>query len=168
MKNFNQFQEAAALAIPAAGLVSKFILPAAATTATIIGGVGTYLQSRKKKEKEEDLLGTVRKKQDEIQQDVANKETLEKNKDFQNKEKSRGKYVIRKPENQFNSYNPLKEQMTTCSTAGKPGFSNAADDEGSVAGRDPLMFAKPMKRKLGPWIKAAIKQDKKKKKKKNK
>ena len=109
MKNFNQFQEAAALAIPAAGLVSKFILPAAATTATIIGGVGTYLQSRKKKEKEEDLLGTVRKKQDEIQQDVANKETLEKNKDFQNKEKSRGKYVIRKPENQFNSYNPLKE-----------------------------------------------------------
>ena len=64
----------------------------------------------------------------------------------------------------------IKEEggMTTCSTAGKPGFSNAADDEGPVAGRDPLMFAKPMKRKLGPWIKAAIKQDKKKKKKKKK
>ena len=62
----------------------------------------------------------------------------------------------------------IKEEggMTTCSTANKPGFSNAADDP--VAGRDPLMFAKPMKRKLGPWIKAAIKQDKKKKKKKKK
>ena len=59
-----------------------------------------------------------------------------------------------------------EEGMTTGSTAGKPGFSNAADDEGPVSGRDSLMFAKPMKRKLGPWIKAAIKQDKKKKKKK--
>jgi len=58
-----------------------------------------------------------------------------------------------------------EEGMTTGSTAGKPGFSNAADKEGPVAGRDELMFAKPMKRKLGPWIKAAIKQDKKKKKK---
>ena len=55
--------------------------------------------------------------------------------------------------------------MTTGSTAGKPGFSNAADDEGPVAGRDELMFAKPVKRKLGPWIKAAIKQGKKGKKK---
>ena len=54
-----------------------------------------------------------------------------------------------------------EEGMTTGSTAGKPGFSNAADDEGPVAGRDPLMFAKPIKRKLGPWIKAAIKQGKK-------
>ena len=51
--------------------------------------------------------------------------------------------------------------MTTGSTAGKPGFSNAADAEGPVAGRDELMFAKPVKRKLGPWIKAAIKQGKK-------
>ena len=58
--------------------------------------------------------------------------------------------------------------MTTGSTAGKPGFSNAADAEGPVAGRDELMLAKPVKRKLGPWIKAAIKQDKKKKKKKKK
>ena len=62
----------------------------------------------------------------------------------------------------------IKEEggMTTCSTAGQPGFSNAADDKGPVAGRDELMFAKPIKRKLGPWIKAAIKQGKKKKKKK--
>ena len=55
--------------------------------------------------------------------------------------------------------------MTTGSTAGKPGFSNAADAEGPVAGRDELMFAKPLKRKLGPWIKAAIKQGKKGKRK---
>ncbi len=55
--------------------------------------------------------------------------------------------------------------MTTGSTAGKPGFSNAADAEGPVAGRDELMFAKPVKRKLGPWIKAAIKQGKKGKRK---
>tara|TARA_B100001113_G_scaffold315534_1_gene281816 strand:+ start:59 stop:733 length:675 start_codon:yes stop_codon:yes gene_type:complete len=71
---------------------------------TGVGAVGTYLQSKKKKAKEkEDLLGAVRKKQDEIQQDVANKETLEKNKDFQKKEKSRGKYLprIREPENKF-------------------------------------------------------------------
>ena len=40
-----------------------------------------------------------------------------------------------------------EEGMTTGSTAGKPGFSNAADSEGPVAGRDELMFAKPMKRK---------------------
>ena len=53
--------------------------------------------------------------------------------------------------------------MTTGSTAGKPGFSNAADAEGPVAGRDELMFAKPVKRKLGPWIKAAIKQGRNKK-----
>ena len=58
-----------------------------------------------------------------------------------------------------------EEMMTTGSTAGKPGFSNAADDEGPTAGRDPLMFAKPQKRKIGPWIKAAIKQGKKGKRK---
>ena len=61
----------------------------------------------------------------------------------------------------------VKEEggMTTGSTAGKPGFSSSADAEGPVAGADPLMFAKPQKRKLGPWIKAAIKMSKKGKKK---
>ena len=59
-----------------------------------------------------------------------------------------------------------EEGMTTGSTAGKPGFSNAADKEGPVAGRDELMFAKPMKRNLGRWIKSAIKQGRKKIKKK--
>ena len=72
---------------------------------TGVGALGTYLQSRKKKEKKSDssLLDAVRKKQAEIQQDVANQETLEKNKDFQKKEKSRGNYLPRKrkPENEF-------------------------------------------------------------------
>ena len=72
---------------------------------TGVGALGTYLQSRKKKKKKSDssLLDAVRKKQAEIQQDVANKETLEKNKDFQKKEKSRGKYLprMREPENKF-------------------------------------------------------------------
>ena len=58
-----------------------------------------------------------------------------------------------------------EEMMSTGSTADKPGFSNAADAEGPTAGRDPLMFAKPQKRKIGPWIKAAIKQGRKGKKK---
>ena len=70
---------------------------------TGIGAAGTYFQSRKKKEKEEDLLGAVRKKQAEIQQDVANQETLKRNQDFQDAETKRGKYVKRKqaPENKF-------------------------------------------------------------------
>ena len=45
MKTFAEFQEAA-IAIPAAGLIGKFALPAAAA---IIGGVGTYMQARKYK-----------------------------------------------------------------------------------------------------------------------
>ena len=40
-----------------------------------------------------------------------------------------------------------EEMMTTQSTAGKPGFSSTADAAGPVSGRDPLMFAKPIKRK---------------------
>tara|TARA_B100000965_G_C19072508_1_gene532665 strand:- start:70 stop:276 length:207 start_codon:yes stop_codon:yes gene_type:complete len=48
----------------------------------------------------------------------------------------------------------LEEMMTTQSTAGKPGFSSTADAAGPVAGRDPLMFAKPIKRKdiKSDWI----------------
>ena len=70
---------------------------------TGVGLIGTYLQSRKKKEKEEDLLGAVRKKQAEIQQDVANKETLKKNEKLINQDKQKGEHVIRKkaPENEF-------------------------------------------------------------------
>ena len=58
--------------------------------------------------------------------------------------------------------NLIREEMMA---AGTGGFSSSADAEGPVAGADPLMFAKPQKRKLGPWIKAAIKMSKKGKKK---
>ena len=71
---------------------------------TGVGAVGTYLQSKKKKAKEkEDLLGAVRKKQSEIETEVANKETLKQNEKFKKKEKERGEYVPRKraPENEF-------------------------------------------------------------------
>ena len=93
-------------AVATAAATSPFWGPKAlGLTMTGIGALGTYLQSRKKKEKKSDssLLDAVRKKQAEIQQDVANKETLEKNKDFQKKEKSRGKYLprMREPENKF-------------------------------------------------------------------
>ena len=50
---------------------------------------------------------------------------------------------------------------------GKIAGTSQAGDDPPVKKRDELMFAKPLKRKLGPWIKCAIAQDKKKKKKKN-
>ena len=55
----------------------------------------------------------------------------------------------------------IREQMTTNSVAGKPGFSSKADAEGPTAGFDPVM-GKVQKRKkylsLGPgsrkrWMK---------------
>ena len=42
-----------------------------------------------------------------------------------------------------------EEMMTTGSTAGKPGFSSKADDEGPTAGFDPVM-GKKKKRKPTP------------------
>ena len=48
---------------------------------------------------------------------------------------------------------------------GKIAGTSQAGDDPPVRKRDELMFAKPLKRKLGPWIKAAIKQGKKGKKK---
>ncbi len=97
MKTFNQFQENAASVTIKQG--SKLI-PALMTG---VGAVGTYLQSRKKKEKPEDLLGAVRKAQDRINTDVANQKTIDSDqvKKHINKEKSRGKYVVRKPEGEF-------------------------------------------------------------------
>ena len=53
-----------------------------------------------------------------------------------------------------------EEMMTT----GPDGFTNKSKPEGPTAGYDPLMSAKPQKRKIGPWIKAAIAQGKKRKK----
>jgi len=46
---------------------------------------------------------------------------------------------------------------------GKIAGTTEAGDDPPVRKRDELMFAKPLKRKLGPWIKAAIKQGRNKK-----
>ena len=46
---------------------------------------------------------------------------------------------------------------------GKIAGTTEAGDDPPVRKRDELMFGKPIKRKLGPWIKAAIKQGKNKK-----
>tara|TARA_B100001250_G_scaffold354093_1_gene327772 strand:- start:165 stop:374 length:210 start_codon:yes stop_codon:yes gene_type:complete len=46
---------------------------------------------------------------------------------------------------------------------GKIAGTVEAGDDPPVRKRDELMFAKPLKRKLGPWIKAAIKQGRKNK-----
>ena len=48
---------------------------------------------------------------------------------------------------------------------GKIAGTSQAGDDPPVKKRDELMFAKPLKRKLGPWIKAAIKKGKKGKRK---
>ena len=100
VSNKEDVDEAVATAVATSPLWGPKALGAAMTG---VGLIGTYLQSKKKKAEKEDLLGAIRKKQAEIQQDVANKETLEKNKDFQKKEKSRGKYLprMREPENKF-------------------------------------------------------------------
>ena len=47
---------------------------------------------------------------------------------------------------------------------GKIAGTSQAGDYPPVKKRDELMFAKPLKRKLGPWIKRAIAQGKKRKK----
>ena len=144
MKTFAEFQEAA-IAVPAiTGLVSKFALPAAAT---IIGGLGTYYQIRKakkarkpyekrkersSKESKEDMLQRVRDAQERISNETdpdlnrptdldqftgkkVNKKTLEK---------------INKPENQFNSYNPIEEEAPTNNVGGGQiaGTVEAGDD----------------------------------------
>ena len=111
VSNKEDVDEAVATAVATSPLWGPKALGAAMTG---VGLIGTYLQSKKKKAEKEDLLGAIRKKQAEIQQDVANQETLEKNKDFQKKEKSRGKYLprMREPENKF-----VKEAAVALSTS---------------------------------------------------
>ena len=101
MKTFKQFQEGVAALKVGSKLLPKLMIG--------IGAAGTYLQSKKKKAKEkEDLLGAVRKKQAEIETEVANKETLKQNEKLIKKDKERGKYLPRKikPENQFEDAAP--------------------------------------------------------------
>ena len=47
--------------------------------------------------------------------------------------------------------------MTTQSSAGKPGFSGAADAEGPVAGYDPIDFRKRKYKKLNMFYRQAVK-----------
>ena len=107
MKSFKEFQESVAQEVGGKGLTGAVIKGVANLASSPIRNaakVANIFLSKKKKAKEkEDLLGAVRKKQAEIQQDVADKETLNQNKDFEKKEKDRGKYLPRKrkPENQF-------------------------------------------------------------------
>ena len=46
----------------------------------------------------------------------------------------------------------IREEMTTGSTSGAPGFSGSADPKGPVAGFDPMMGG-VTRRKKGPLIK---------------
>ena len=115
MKTFKQFQEAA-LAIPAAaGVISK-VLPAAAT---IIGGVGTYLQAKRsqdtkasrgrRSEKPKRKLSAAEKKifdgqkKDIMQKgsdEFSTKGLIKRNEKF-TKQTTRG--TTNKPENQFHT-----------------------------------------------------------------
>ena len=150
MKTFKQFQEGVAALKVGSKLLPKLMIG--------VGAVGTYLQSKKKKAKEkEDLLGAVRKKQAEIQQDVANKETLKQNEKLIKKDEERGKYLPRKrkPENQFNSYNPLGEEAPTNSTG--PAVPGTGDDSSTVVVKKSSMlrrknYAKGGRNSRKPWL----------------
>jgi len=148
VKTFKQFQEAA-FAIPAAtGLFGKFALPAAAT---IIGGVGTYMQARKankarkpyekrdttktSKSSKEEMLNRVREAQKRIENEVKNKEEIlntptDLDKFSGKKVSPEIKRKINKPENQFNSYNPIEEEAPTNNVGGGQiaGTVEAGDD----------------------------------------
>ena len=55
----------------------------------------------------------------------------------------------------------IREEGGIVNNAGDGKIAGLPPDDPPVRKRDELMFAKPLKRKLGPWIKAAIKQGKK-------
>ena len=150
MKTFKQFQEAA-IAAPAIAGASKYIIPLLMTG---IGAAGTILQARKKgkfQRKEmkgrvgenqkikPKLLDAVRKKQREILGKTDDKlNTPTDIVDFTGKnidKKTRRK--MNAPENQFNSYNPLKEEAPTNNVGGGQiaGTVEAGDDPPVKKGR---------------------------------
>ena len=59
----------------------------------------------------------------------------------------------------------IREEGGIVNNAGDGKIAGLPPDDPPVRKRDELMFAKPLKRKLGPWIKAAIKKGKKGKRK---
>ena len=58
----------------------------------------------------------------------------------------------------------IREEGAIVNNAGDGKIAGLPPDDPPVRKRDELMFAKPLKRKLGPWIKRAIAQGKKRKK----
>ena len=58
----------------------------------------------------------------------------------------------------------IREEGGIVNNAGDGKIAGLPPDDPPVRKRDELMFAKPLKRKLGPWIKRAIAQGKKRKK----
>ena len=114
MKTFSEFQEAA-IAIPAAGLIGKFALPAAAA---IIGGVGTYMQARKKnyginlrvnrKAKKDDYYdGGEEKEKKKIQDKITKKDK----KDVDKANKKMLKDITQKSKNSELEKNPVYQQL---------------------------------------------------------
>ena len=59
----------------------------------------------------------------------------------------------------------IREEGAIVNNVGDGKIAGLPPDDPPVKKRDELMFAKPLKRKLGPWIKAAIKKGKKGKRK---
>ena len=55
----------------------------------------------------------------------------------------------------------IREEGAIVNNLGDGKIAGLPPDDPPVKKRDELMFAKPLKRKLGPWIKAAINQGKK-------
>ena len=150
MKTFKQFQEAA-FAAPAIAGASKYVIPLLMTG---IGAAGTILQARKKgkfQRKEmkgrvgdnqkikPKLLDAVRKKQREILGKTDDKlNTPTDIVDFTGKnidKKTRSR--MNAPENQFNSYDPLKEEAPTNNVGGGQiaGTVEAGDDPPVKKGR---------------------------------
>ncbi len=58
----------------------------------------------------------------------------------------------------------IREEGGIVNNASDGKIAGLPPDDPPVRKRDELMFAKPLKRKLGPWIKRAIAQGKKRKK----
>ena len=150
MKTFKQFQEAA-FAAPAIAGASKYVIPLLMTG---IGAAGTILQARKKgkfQRKEmkgrvgenqkikPKLLDAIRKKQREMlgkTDDKLNTPTDLPNFDGK-KIDAKTRRRMNAPENQFNSYNPLKEEAPTNNVGGGQiaGTTEAGDDPPVKKGR---------------------------------
>ena len=141
-------------------MISKFALPAAAA---IIGGVGTYMQARKKnqeyvkkrfrsKEKEDragefydDIPDNSTDKTPQVpnMDDKLNTPLVDKETKFVGGKKidTKTRRKMNAPENQFNSYDPLEEEAPT-NNVGDGNIAGTAE-----AGDDPPVKKKKKKKK---------------------